>query len=173
MYWGGAVFEPGTTDLLSGAPPLSHLSSDAELIWYRINLNGTYLVSNLFDIKLIWYRAYLIQNLFDTELQWYQTYLILDLFDIELILQWTFPPLYIFSVIVYFVYLCHSSESSTGYCAVPGGNPTKDWQSFAMWWGGAGSNLGLLICCQVLHHWATSPLILNIFDSEFIWTKHI
>jgi hypothetical protein len=41
-----------------------------------------------------------------------------------------FPFRFIFlGFFVYFVYLCRPSEASTCYCAIPGDNPSKDWQS--------------------------------------------
>ncbi len=53
--------------------------------------------------------------------------------------------LYIFSLVHFSVfksYLCTSaacrpSEGSTRYCAIPGGNKLRDWQSFALGLGGA------------------------------------
>ncbi len=57
---------------------------------------------------------------------------------------------YFLEFFVYIVILCGPSEASTHYCAIPGGNPPKDWQSMLCAGKELDWNSGLLICCQVL-----------------------
>ncbi len=55
---------------------------DTKLIWYRACLIPKSFI--LVDIELIRYQAYLILNLFETKFIWYETYLISNLFYTEL-----------------------------------------------------------------------------------------